>query len=327
MNAPTTTTSPTDRHSQAPAAAATAPSVVVDSLAACHHLANSHYENFSVLSRLVPRRYRDSFAALYAFCRIADDAADENASPQKALDDLHELHLLVDRAARHSPDTLPPPYFPAIAELMQSHALPTDLFHRLLAAFERDQTQNRYESFEDVIDYCTGSADPVGRLVLLITDHADHPDLPTLFEYSDATCTALQLANHWQDVGRDYHERDRIYLPLNILRSHNLTESLLITDLNRRCASPAFKAALRDLCNRTRPMFTTGRKLWPLLNPDIRPTIQLFTLGGTHILNAIAELDYDVLRHRPTISRRAKAALVFRAWLSHLTRINFLPRA
>jgi squalene synthase HpnC len=302
-------------------------STIADSFAACRHLANTHYENFSVLTRLVPIQYRDSFAALYAFCRTADDAADENSSPGTALADLARLHDLVDAAATRPPDTLAAPLFPAIAHTMQSRNLPADLFHRLLTAFERDQTQNRYDTLDDVIDYCKGSADPVGRLVLLITDHAGHSELETLFKHSDATCTALQLANHWQDVARDYEERDRIYLPLDILRKHRLTESLLITDVKRRCASPAFKSALRDLCNRTQPMFADGRKLWPMLNKNIRPTIQLFTLGGESVLNAIASIDYDVLRARPKISKRRKENLLIRAWIAHKTGINCLPKA
>ncbi len=288
-------------------------SSIADSFRACLDLALSHYENFSVISRLLPREHEADFAAVYAFCRTADDAADERGDPAISLAELAGMHRQVDRCAAGEP--VDGPYFPALAVVMRRHRVPAELFHRLLAAFERDQRQSRYETWEDLLTYCTGSADPVGRIVLLITGHGDHPELQEMFRLSDATCTALQLANFWQDVARDLLERDRIYMPGEVMRQHGVTEPELRKMVETKRTSESFRELEEDLLSRTRPLFVRGRDLWPKVKKEVRPAIQLFTAGGEAILRAIEGQRYDVLVRRPTLTRWGKAALAARAWI------------
>jgi len=286
---------------------------IAASFRACLDLALSHYENFPVISRLLPREHEEDFAAVYAFCRTADDAADERGDTAISLAELAEMHRQVDRCAAELP--VDGPYFPALAVVMKRHTLPAELFHRLLAAFERDQRQSRYETWDDLLTYCAGSADPVGRIVLLITGHGDHPEIESMFRYSDATCTALQLTNFWQDVARDLLERNRIYLPGDIMRRHGVREADLRAMIESKRAGEGFKRMEADLLSRTRPLFDEGRDLWPHLKEEVRPAIQLFTAGGEAILRAIERQGYDVLMRRPTLSRWGKASLAARAWI------------
>lgn len=288
-------------------------SSIADSFRACLDLALSHYENFSVISRLLPREHEADFAAVYAFCRTADDAADERGDPAISLAELAGMHRQVDRCAAGEP--VDGPYFPALAVVMRRHRVPAELFHRLLAAFERDQRQSRYETWEDLLTYCTGSADPVGRIVLLITGHGDHPELQEMFRLSDATCTALQLANFWQDVARDLLERNRIYIPGEVMRQHGVTEPELRKMVETKRTSESLRELEEDLLSRTRPLFVRGRDLWPKVKKEVRPAIQLFTAGGEAILRAIEGQRYDVLVRRPTLTRWGKAALAARAWI------------
>lgn len=294
-------------------ASASPSTTLQESFAACLELALSHYENFSVISRLLPREHEKDFAAVYAFCRTADDAADERASREASLAELAELHLQVDRAATGL--EVAGPYFPALRDVMERHAVPAELFHRLLSAFERDQRQSRYETWDDLVTYCTGSADPVGRIVLLITGHGNRPQIEAMFRLSDCTCTALQLTNFWQDVVRDLLERDRIYVPGEFMAKHGVTEASLRGMIDARQADEAFRAMEADLVEHTQPLFEQGKGLWPHLNPRIRPSIQLFTAGGEAILRAIRRQRYDVIRRRPTLSRWGKACLAARAWV------------
>lgn len=284
-----------------------------DSFRACLDLALNHYENFSVISRLLPREHEMDFAAVYAFCRTADDAADERGDKDISLTELAEMHRQVDRCAAGQP--VDGPYFPALSVVMQRHAVPAELFHRLLSAFERDQHQSRYETWDDLLTYCTGSADPVGRIVLLITGHGINPEIGEMFRLSDCTCTALQLANFWQDVVRDLLERDRIYLPQQIMREYGVTETAIRQMIEKQRADVGFAALEQDLLARTRPLFNEGKGLWPYLQPRIKPAIQLFTAGGEAILHAIERQRYDVVVRRPAISRWRKASLAARAWI------------
>ncbi len=283
------------------------------SFRACMELALSHYENFPVISRLLPREHERDFAAVYAFCRTADDAADERASKADSLAELGEMHRQVDRCA--AGQSVQGPYFPALATVMSRHGVPADLFHRLLDAFERDQRQSRYETWEDLITYCTGSADPVGRIVLLITGHGDRPEIEEMFRLSDCTCTALQLTNFWQDVVRDLLERDRVYIPAEMMSEHGVSESDLRLMIGRGRADASFCDLERALGARTQPLFDEGKRLWPYLHPSVRPAIQLFTAGGESILRAIQRQRYDVIMRRPTLSRMGKAMLAARAWI------------
>ena len=292
------------------------------SLAACHRLADSHYENFHVLSGLVPKRFRDDFSVLYSFCRAADDAADERESPELALAELNALRSVLQCLESEPGMTnlrtgsVAYPFMPFVyawQDLIHRYCLPVELFYKLLDAFVQDQYKNRYETWEEVLDYCTGSADPVGRLVLLITNPESHrspdDDIDTYFSLSDATCTALQLTNFWQDVSRDYLDRDRIYIPQVVMRKFDLNEDDLGEMIHGKKADERFIAMERYLVEYTEGLFERGRGLWPHLNPAIRPVIQLFTEGGEFILREIRKRDYDVLAMRPTLSKGRKAQL------------------
>lgn len=300
---------------------------LAQSLDACRMLASSHYENFHVLTGLLPKRSRDDFAILYSFCRAADDAADERETQFAALAELTALRRTLDTFAdspSHLPDTSNQTqgqpftkFIPAWLDLITRHQLPLEPFHHLLDAFVQDQHKQRYESWDEVLHYCSGSANPVGRLVLFITGHASNPALDEMFQYSDATCTALQLANFWQDIARDLTDRNRVYIPKFALNDFNLTEDNLAQFIcENQKPDRRFLDLEKYLVEYTRPLFKYGRKLWPLVNPEIRPVIKLFTLGGESVLRLIEKQNYDVITRRPEISRATKAHLYLRTWLS-----------
>ncbi len=284
---------------------------IARAVVACRELASTHYENFMVLSRLLPEAYRDDFAAVYAFCRRADDAADEIEDPAASLRALADLRADVDSAFTANPDD---PHFPALARTVAQHRIPLRLFNNLLSAFEQDRRILEYNDWPQLLDYCTRSADPVGRLVLHVTGHSDRPDFDHLCALSDRTCTALQLTNFWQDVHSDWTRRRRLYLPKDRLAAAGLDRASLIAQIEARRADERFRALMRCLIADTRDLFAQGRRLLPLLNDDIRPHIEMFSAGGEHILTAIERQDCDVLRRRPTLSSATRLTLLARTW-------------
>lgn len=291
-------------------------------------LAKTHYENFTVVSWLLPKRLRDDFRHVYAFCRWADDLGDETGDTQQSLRLLdwwkHEIDLCYAGTPRH-------PVFVALRPTIEKHDLPRKPFDDLVDAFVQDQTVFRYASWDQVLDYCTRSANPVGRLVLYLCGYRDGQRQ----QLSDATCTALQLANFWQDVRRDIIERDRVYVPRDVAAVCGLDVELMVkavhADIERgpgcgcggsscrtapagiRGILPAYRTTLQSLVGRTWPLFERGRGLWPMLAPDIRLDIELFTLGGESILRMIEKLDYDTLTRRPSLTKPDKLSLMFRA--------------
>lgn len=278
----------------------------------CRRLATSRYENFSVLSALVPESLRDDYAALYAFCRWADDLGDEVDDPDRALELLawwrRELEQCFDGNPRH-------PVFIALAPALERHDLPIEPFDDLIGAFEQDQTVTRYDTWDQLIDYCTRSADPVGRLVLMIAGHRDDD----LFRLSDAICTALQLTNHWQDVRRDLVERDRIYIPRELNPLDDF-ETRLRTTIRQGYAPDreflgAWREVLRDCVNRTWPLYERGIELLGRIDPAMRPFVALFPAGGMRVLRLVELWNYETVLHRPRLSKAAKLGLVARAWL------------
>ncbi|MCC7146417.1 MAG: squalene synthase HpnC [Phycisphaeraceae bacterium] len=297
-------------------------------------LTASHYENFTVVSWLLPKRLRDDFRNVYSFCRWADDLGDETGDPQKSLELLNwwrrEIDLCYADQPRH-------PVFVALRETIRRHDIPRKPFDDLVDAFIQDQTVTRYDTFAQVLDYCTRSANPVGRLVLYLCGHRD----PQRQELSDATCTALQLANFWQDVRRDILERDRVYIPADVAHRHGLDIRLMVTAVASsaknptasacgcdhcgpstaalRALLPTYAATLKDLVDRTKPLFAQGRGLWPLVPRDVRLDIKLFSLGGQSILRMIERLDYNTLTTRPSLSKPAKISLMLRAVLGKIT--------
>ncbi len=287
-------------------------------------LATSHYENFAVVSRLLPAALREDFAAVYAFCRWSDDLGDEVGDPRRSLELLgwwrDELACCYAGEPRH-------PVFVALAPTIRTHQIPSDPFEKLISAFEQDQTVHRYQTWSQVVDYCRRSADPVGRLVLYMAGHRDDPR----HRLSDRTCTALQLANFWQDVRRDIAERDRIYVPGETLADHGLSHDDLVEHVaGRRALSPdqaqAYRAAVLELVGRTWPLFRDGRRLWPLVRRDVRLSVRLFTLGGESVLRKIEAIGGATLDRRPVVGRASKLALMAKGLIMHALDRRPAPR-
>jgi len=272
-----------------------------EALAYCRRLAETHYENFHVATWFLPEALRPHFHAIYAYCRISDDLGDEVGDPSVALALLdlwcRELDACYDGRARH-------PVFVALAETIRACKIPKDPFADLLAAFRQDQTVARYASMDDVLGYCRYSANPVGRLVLYACGEVNEEN----FRHSDATCTALQLANFWQDVRVDF-QKGRVYLPQDDMRRFGVSDETIA----RGVATPEFRALLGHEVAYTRDLFESGLPLIGRVNRDLALDLDLFSRGGLEILRAIERRDFDVLSARPAISKRTKLALALRA--------------
>jgi squalene synthase HpnC len=269
-------------------------------------LATHHYENFRVVSWLLPSRLHQHFYNVYAYCRWADDLGDEVADPKRAVELLDgwdkELRRAYRGAATH-------PVLIAVAETARECDIPIEPFRDLLIAFRQDQTVHRYAKWEEVIGYCRYSANPVGRLVLYLMGYRD-AERQTL---SDATCTALQLANFWQDVGRDL-ERGRIYIPLELAAAHGVTED----DIVSKRFDSDYVELLKELITRTRALFAAGAPLAVRVSPEFRVDLELFNRGGCAVLDAIESMGYDTLHRRPALDRGVQARLLGRALISRI---------
>jgi squalene synthase HpnC len=276
----------------------------------CRQLARAHYENFSVATWFLPERLRQHFFNVYAYCRISDDLGDEVGDAHAALELLDqwesELNACYDGTPRH-------PVFVALADTVRQFEIPQHEFSDLLRAFRQDQTITRFETFQNVLAYCRYSANPVGHLVLYLCGYRNHERQ----HLADFTCTALQLANFWQDVTIDY-AKGRIYLPLEDLRRFAVSEDDIACSRN----TPAFRAMMRFEVHRTREWFQHGLPLVAKVDRELAVDIELFTRGGQEILNAIERQDFAVLGRRPVISKMRRLALVARAALG-----KFFPRA
>lgn len=262
----------------------------------CLHLARQHYENFPVASRLLPKAARPHVAAIYAFARIADDFADEGdrtpAARLALLDDWRRRLDEVSNGAMPHGTADADAIFLALGHTMRERALEPRLFEDLLSAFRQDVTVKRYETWDDLLDYCRRSANPVGRLVLRISGYRD----AGLDALSDAVCTALQLTNFWQDVERDWR-KGRLYVPLSLVREHGADEH----DLHRRRLTPAWKAALGGAADRTRELFLEGRPIADLVHGRLRWELRTTWLGGMRILDRLAAGGFDVFKSRPAL--------------------------
>ena len=272
----------------------------------CRRLARSHYENFSVASWFLPKRLRQHFFNVYAYCRISDDLGDEVGNAAQSLQLLDqwesELNACYDRSPRH-------PVFVALAETVRQFEIPKHEFSDLLRAFRQDQSTRRYEAFVDLLGYCRYSANPVGHLVLYLCGYSDAERQ----ELSDYTCTALQLANFWQDVSVDF-SKGRIYLPLEDLRRFRVSED----EIRKSDNTPAFREMMKFEVARTREWFAQGMPLVKKVNRELALDIGLFSRGGMEILKAIERQGYAVLGRRPAISKTRKLALVARAAMGKL---------
>jgi hydroxysqualene synthase len=259
---------------------------------ACERLAQSHYENFPVASRLLPAHLRPHVAAVYAFARIADDFADE---PGRATDE--RLHLLAEwrRRLHGFPGDSSPlsgHVFVALHDTIEKFALPLSLFDDLLDAFVQDVTTTRYQTWAAVLDYCRRSANPVGRLVLLLSGYKDDE----LNRASDAVCSALQLTNFWQDLAIDW-SRGRLYVPEEIWRSHQASPAAL--DGGR--ITTEWASALSDCGERTRSLFMNGRPVCDGVSGRLRYELRATWLGGTRILDRLGRSGFDVFHARPKL--------------------------
>jgi squalene synthase HpnC len=272
----------------------------------CRHLARTHYENFSVATWFLPRRLRQHFYNVYAYCRISDDLADEVGNPAAALQLLDEweaeLSACYSGGQRH-------PVFVALADTVRKFDIPKKPFADLLKAFRQDQTITRYPTFNDLLGYCRYSANPVGHLVLYLCGYRD-PERQVL---SDFTCTALQLANFWQDVSID-HAKGRIYLPLEDLQHYNVSEQNIAVTQN----TASFCQMMRFEVERARDWFRLGLPLAKKVDRELAIDIELFSRGGQEILNAIERQGFAVLGRRPSISKARKLTLIARAALGKI---------
>ena len=294
---------------------------VARAYAHCERLAREHYENFPVASRLLPAAMRPHIAAIYAFARTADDYADE---PGLAPDE--RLRLLDAWAAQLAAagsgrelctnisdfrpdstsvhdfhDSRPDPVFVALGRTIRDCRLPLTLFEDLLSAFRQDVTTTRYDSWASVIDYCRRSANPVGRLVLRVAGYDD----PRLDAQSDSVCTALQLANFWQDLGRDW-AIGRLYVPSDDWIPAGAREE----DLAAGRLTPEWRGVMRVMVRRTRELFAAGRGVCDGVGGRLRWELRLTWLGGSRILDALERADFDVFRHRPSLGKRDLPGLI-----------------
>ncbi len=269
-----------------------------EALAYTRWLATTHYENFHLVTFLLPARLHQDFYNLYAYCRWADDLGDEMDSPQESLRLLEwwrsQLDALYEGRAEH-------PVFIALRQTVARHRLPKEPFADLLRAFIQDQTVSRYRDFESLFAYCRCSANPVGRLVLQLCGYSDSERLAL----SDATCTALQLANFWQDVAADWR-KGRVYIPLELLERHGGS----VDDIRDARPTPGFRAAVREAVGVTRELFLKGLPLARMVDRRLALDIELFSRGGMRVLDRIERQGYDVLSRRPSISRVERAALL-----------------
>ena len=277
---------------------------LVEAQAWCRHLTETHYENFHVASWFLPARLREHFHAVYAYCRVSDDLGDEvgDAAQSAALLDFWQTQL--DACYTGQSVAVEHPVFVALRETIRACSIPREPFADLLVAFRQDQHISRFATMDEVLDYCRYSANPVGRLVLYMAGYAD----AERFALSDWTCSALQLANFWQDVKVDY-AKGRIYIPTADMARFGVDDAVISSG----AATPAFLELMRYEVAETRAMFARGMPLIGMVDRELAVDLDLFSRGGLAILSAIERQGFDVLTSRPVISKPRKAALLLRA--------------
>jgi len=267
----------------------------------CQLLVSSHYENFSVMSLLLPPPLRQHFPAIYAYCRWADDLGDETGGGATAMDLLRwwrtELHACYEGRSNH-------PVMIALRSTIDTFSIPKQPFLDLLWAFEQDQLMKRYSTYDQLLDYCEHSANPVGRLVLYLLGANNEHTVPL----SDAICTGLQLANFWQDVARD-RAIDRVYLPEEDRRRFGYRDN----DFRDQRYNQPFVNLMRFEVERTRDLFYRGMRLLELVPHEARGQIDLYLQGGLAILRKIEQIHYNVWRIRPKLGAWDKGRLMLRA--------------
>lgn len=267
----------------------------------CAGMARTHYENFTVGSILLPREKRRHMYAIYGFCRLTDDLGDEAQGDRLALLDEweDELDLCYTGSPRH-------PVMVALQDTIQTFDIPREPFLKLIEANRMEQRQSRYPTYTDLLHYCDHSANPVGRMVLYVFGYRDDRRQ----RLSDATCTALQLANFWQDVARDYR-MGRVYIPQEDMHRFGYSED----ELRNGIVNDSFRQLMAFQVSRSGDLFRQGYPLVDKVTGILRLDLALFTLGGIQVLKKIEQQDYDVLSHRPTLSRGRKAWLFLSTWI------------
>jgi squalene synthase HpnC len=270
-------------------------------------LATTHYENFHVVSFLLPKHLHQDFYNVYAYCRTSDDLADEIPDRDESLRQLNDWLIQLDRMYAGEAEH---PVFTALKGTVAKYGIPRQPFADLIRAFIQDRNVSRYQDWDGVLDYCVYSANPVGRLVLYLCGYSD----AERHRLSDATCTALQLANFWQDVTVD-QLKDRVYLPLDLLARHNYT----VEDLFAHKYDERFRAIMREAVDVARNLFLTGLPLAGMVNRRLAIDLELFSRGGMCVLDKIEQQKYDVLSRRPKISKVERAGLL----VSTLARFAF----
>ena len=281
---------------------------VDESYVLCERLAKSHYENFSIASFLLPREKRRYFYAIYAFCRFVDDLGDEFDGDRLAALDYWQEETEACFLGEPSH-----PYIIALRDTIHSFDIPKEPLLNLIEANRMDQTTTRYPTYEDLEYYCLHSANPVGRLVLYVCGYRDEKRQ----RLSDYTCTALQLANFWQDVSRDF-AKGRIYIPLEDMEKFDYT----VEELARHEATDGFRRLMRFQVERTRELFLKGFHLVNLVDDSLKLDIALFSKGGLSVLDSIERQGYDVLGKRPVVGKGKKMYLL----LSTLLKLKLLDR-
>jgi squalene synthase HpnC len=268
----------------------------------CRRLAKQHYENFTVVSILLPKHLRQHFYNVYAYCRWADDLADEIHDPQESLKLLDwwetQLRDCYQGQAIH-------PVFIALSDTIRVFKIPPAPFADLLRAFRQDQCKSRYETIDDLLQYCRYSANPVGHLVLYMGECYSSESA----RLADSVCTGLQLANFCQDVSRDW-DRGRIYLPQVDCHRFGYTEAMFA---ERRC-NEAFRRLMQVQVDRAEGFLRAGLPLVKIMPPQLRLDTALFIHGGLAILQAIRRRNYDVWTRRPTVYKMEKLRLLVRCW-------------
>jgi squalene synthase HpnC len=276
-------------------------------------LARHHYENFNVVSWLLPKALRQHFYNVYAYCRWADDLGDEVPNPMRALQLLDWWERELDTCYEGKPSH---PVFVALRQTILAKEIPKQPFADLLKAFRQDQTTKRYPDWNAVLSYCVYSANPVGRLVLYLCGYRDEQRQ----RLSDATCTALQLANFWQDVSRDL-DKGRIYIPLAAAAAQGLTEN----DIVEHRFDDRYVRLMQDLIARTRALFAEGLPLAKMVDSRLSVDVEMFSRGGLAVLDAIEAMGYDTLHKRPAIGKLKQARLLSRTLVKHLVARDSQP--
>ena len=267
----------------------------------CKRLAETHYENFHVATFFLPASLRPHFHSLYAFCRTSDDLGDEVGDTALATRLLSEWRTMLHECFAQ-PERSRHPVFVALQPTIAARDLPIAPFDDLITAFEQDQVYTHHQSLATLEEYSRYSANPVGRLVLLVSGYSELE----LMALSDEICTGLQLANFYQDIVTDWVDRGRRYLPADAMQRFSVTDE----QIAERRFDANFRALMEFLVDDARARLLRGQRIATLVQTDLGATLSLFAKGGHAILDAIAAQGYDTLRSRPTVTKAAKLRLL-----------------